>query len=299
MSSRKEPCQVSVNAAMKHALIFSICHAAIAARLLAAEPQNPSPMVEHTRAHPRLQEEHPEGRREQLEAGTLFIPAVMAGQKETALLVFMHGGAWIPEVAAAKHRMAALVIQRGDGYQALFEKEDALPALMKEASDKSGLHWSSITVGGWSAGCQGIRAMLRSPAAVKLIDRVVMIDGIHTSYIGGKPGPLESKIDIEALQHIAAFARAASTGRKRLLITHSEIFPGTFASTTETADWLLRELGVPRRATLAWGPMKTQQLSEAKRGGFHLAGFAGNSAPDHVDQLHALPDWLEWLKQKP
>ena len=30
---------------------------------------------------------------------------------------------------------------------------------------------------------------------------------------------------------------------KRVIITHSEIFPGTFASTTETADYLLAQLG--------------------------------------------------------
>src|SRR5215813_8873967 len=38
----------------------------------AQQSQNPSPMVEHTRAHPRLKEETPPGRREKLELGTLF-----------------------------------------------------------------------------------------------------------------------------------------------------------------------------------------------------------------------------------
>ena len=89
-------------------------------------------------------------------------------------------------------------------------------------------------------------------------------------------------------------ARDAIAGKKRAIVTHSEIFPGTFASTTETADWLLRELGVPRRAMLEWGPMKTQILSEASDGAFRLVGFAGNSAPDHVDQLHSLPELLRW-----
>lgn len=266
--------------------------------LSAAEPQNPSPMVEHTREHPRLKEEHPAGKREKLDAGTLFIPQGIAGKKEARLLIFMHGGTWIPEVAAAKHSMAALVIQRGDGYKAPFEKEGAFESLLTTLTEKTGMNWTQITVGGWSAGCQGIRAMLRHESAVKRIDRVLMIDGIHTSYTDGKPGPLESKIDTEALEPIAAFAREAIADRKRMLITHSEIFPGTFASTTETADWLLRELGVKRRAILEWGPMKTQQLSEATSGSFCLFGFAGNSAPDHVDQLHALSDWLEWLKRQ-
>jgi hypothetical protein len=35
-----------------------------------------------------------------------------------------------------------------------------------------------------------------------------------------------------------------------------------------------------------------QQLSEVHRGGFHVLGFAGNSAADHVDHLHALGEWL-------
>jgi hypothetical protein len=80
-----------------------------------------------------------------------------------------------------------------------------------------------------------------------------------------------------------------------VLITHSEIFPGTYASTTETADYLLKELGVTRRAVVKWGPMGTQELSEARQGKFLLIGFAGNSAPDHVDQLHSLPQFLKWL----
>lgn len=270
---------------------------AVALASQAAEPQNPSPMVEHTREHPRLKEEHPLGKREKLDAGTLFVPQAIAERKEATLLIFMHGGNWIPEAAAAKHGMAALVIQRGDGYKALFEKADAFESLVNSAAAKSGMKWTRITVGGWSAGCQGIRAMLRHESAWKRIDRVVMIDGMHTSYTDGKPGPLESKIDTEVLKPIANFAREAMAGRKEMLITHSEIFPGTFASTTETADWLLRELRVKRRSILEWGPMKTQMLSEAKSGSFHLLGLAGNSAPDHVDQLHALPEWLEALIQ--
>jgi hypothetical protein len=278
-------------------VIFSLACIAIGfASTIGAEPQNPSPMVEHTREHPRLKEDRPEGRREKLGAGTLFIPAALTGKTEAPLLLFMHGGAWIPEVAAAKRRMAAIVIQRSDGYRAMFEKDDALSAILAEAAEMSGMKWNEITVGGWSAGCSGIRQMLRSTAAVQRVDRVLMIDGIHTSYTDGKPGPLESKIDSEALKPILAYAREAIAGRKRLVITHSEIFPGTFASTTETADWLLKELGVKRQAILEWGPLKTQLLSDAHSGAFRLVGFAGNSAPDHVDQLHALPDLLDWLE---
>ena len=42
--------------------------------------------------------------------------------------------------------------------------------------------------------------------------------------------------------------------------------------------------------------MGMQQLSQARAGQFLLVGYAGNSAPDHVDQLHNLPVFLKWLR---
>jgi hypothetical protein len=42
--------------------------------------------------------------------------------------------------------------------------------------------------------------------------------------------------------------------------------------------------------------MGMQQLSEASHGKFLVLGFAGDSAPDHVDQLNSLPVWLKWLR---
>ena len=86
-------------------------------------------------------------------------------------------------------------------------------------------------------------------------------------------------------------------GNKRLIITHSEIFPGTFASTTETADWLLHEWELKPHPVARFGPMGTQMLSRVSTGGLTVIGFAGNSAPDHVDQLHSLPEYLRWLQK--
>jgi hypothetical protein len=114
--------------------------------------------------------------------------------------------------------------------------------------------------------------------------------------IGDKPGPLQSQLETENLQIFLQLARDAIAGKKQVVITHSEIFPGTYASTTETADYLLAQLGLTRRAVVKWGPRQTQQLSEARRGRFLVVGYAGNSAPDHVDQLHSLPEYLKWLK---
>ena len=259
--------------------------------------QNPSPMVEHTRAHPRLKEEHPPGRREKLELGALYLPA----GRPRAILFFFHGGTWLPEVAAARHKVAVVTVQAGAGsgtYARLFEDPRRWPKLLAEAEAKAGAPFARVVLGGWSAGCGAVRQILRAPESYARAGGILCIDGIHSDYVDGKPGPLESKIGVESLAIWEQAARDAMAGRKRVLITHSEIFPGTFASTTETADYLLRQLGLPRRPVLKWGPMGLQQLGEAKSGSFLTMGFAGNSAPDHVDQLHALPSWVEWILRR-
>lgn len=267
--------------------------------MLGQQSQNPSPMVEHTRAHPRLKEDLPPGRREKLELGTLFLPARLKLKATTPLLIHFHGGTWLPEVAAARFRTAVISIQVGAGsgvYARAFGDPQRFNKLLQEAETKAGVKFSLVTLSGWSAGYGAIREILKLPDNYERVERVLLIDGLHAGYVSGKPGPQESQLETEGLQIFLQFARDAVAGKKRLLITHSEIFPGTFASTTETADWLLRQLGLKRKAVLRWGPMQTQQLSEAKQGRFHLVGFAGNSAPDHVDQLHSLPEYLRWLK---
>ena len=265
----------------------------------AQQAQNPSPMVEHTRAHPRLVEARPPGRREELALGTLFVPQRLvpkAGAKKTLpLLVVFHGGSWVPEVAGESVGSVVVGVQMkagSSGYAAAVSLPERLPSLIEEAERKSGARLRPVTLAGWSAGCGAIRELLRHPEAVARIDRVLAIDGIHTDYVDGRPGPAESRLETGKLEPWLAFAREAVAGRKRLLVVHTEIFPGTFASTTETADWLLGELGLKRGRVARWGPMGTVVLSDTRAGRFRMLGIAGNSAPDHVDLLHALPDLL-------
>jgi hypothetical protein len=255
-------------------------------------------MVEHTRAHPRLAEQPaPVGRREPLEVGNLFLPTGL--RNGAPILFFFHGDPWVAEIAAAQNKTALVSAQVGNGsgvYTRLFEDPQRFLRLLAEAEAKSGTKFGRVIIGGWSAGCGAVRQVIKTPASYQRVNAVLVIDGIHDDYVGGQPGPLESQLDPPNLDVWMPLLRDAVAGRKSLIITHSEIFPGTYASTTETADALLKTLGVPRRAVLRWGPMGLQQLSEAKAGRFLLMGFAGNSAPDHVDQLHSLPVFLKWLR---
>ena len=277
-----------------------------------AAAQNPSPMSESTRAHERLVQRAllgtvrtfagPDGKPVEL-----YIPANMSGQRTFPLVIHFHGAAWVAHRAAEDfgHHTVCAVLNLGTGsgvYDRAFRMPGALDSLVANITREVGLVTNTtaaverMTLTGWSAGHGAIRAILRQPNGLAAIYGVMLIDGMHTSYIPeGTPLAAGGTIDSTNLTALTAFARAATHGDKRMLVTHSEIFPGTFVSTTETADWMLQSLGLARQRVLKWGPRGLQQLSEVRREQFELMGFAGNSAPDHVDQYHAMPELLKRL----
>ena len=150
----------------------------------------------------------------------------------------------------------------------------------------------------FSAGYGAVRALLRAEPTVASLDGVILLDGLHTDYVPARiPLAEGGRLETTRLDPFLKLARAAIQGTRRFLISHSEIFPGTYASTTETADYLLQRLALTRTPVPKWGPGGMQQLGEVRRGRFIVLGFAGNTAPDHVDHLHALPHFLEMLSK--
>ena len=279
-----------------------------------AAAQNPSPMVEATRAHERLTQKDLGGTTRSFAGPSgkpveVWIPDEVKARDGFDLVVHFHGVAWLPEQAVARQRNAvAAVVNLGVGsssYDRAFADAATFDSLIantiRDVSATAG-HAERIgrlTLVGYSAGHGAVRAILREPRHFQRVDAVLLLDGMHTSYVPeGTVLERGGALDTTNLVAFASFARAAVRGEKRFLVTHSEIFPGTFASTTETADWLLRALGLRRAPVLRWGPRGMQQLSEVRSGRFELLGFAGNTAPDHVDQLQAMPEMLARLFER-
>ncbi len=281
---------------------FSLLGAVFAQSTPPPAPQNPSPMVENTRAHRRVPKTELPGQRYQLSLGTLFIPAGTKLRGRVPLVVHFHGAAWLAEYSAerARKHTAVLAVNLGAGsgvYAQAFRDparfRELLTEAAKAASPAQSIEFGPVILSGFSAGYGAVREVIRQRDNWPLVDGIVLEDGIHTSYVpDGKPGPL----DPAPLEPFLTFAREAVAGRKRMVITHSEIFPGTFASTTECTDFLLKQLGLQRRAVLKWGPGGMQQTSEVRAGRFHLLGFAGNSAPDHIDHFHGMAEWLKLVR---
>lgn len=247
-------------------------------------PQNPSPTVDLTRVHERVQ--RVEVTSTKIE-GVLARPVDVAGDGDD-LLIHFHGASWLP-MQSVKDRTVA-VVNLGSGssvYRLAFTDPEVFTKLLRSFNRP----FRHVYLSGFSAGYGAIRSILREHADE--IDGVLLLDGFHASYVPeGKPGPLDPA-NVEAF---VAYARRAVTGEKVFVITHSEIFPGTFASTTECTDYLIAQLGLKRTPVLKWGPGGMQQLSEVRAGRLTILGFAGNSGPDHIDHLHGMGSFVELLR---
>ncbi|MGH9384279.1 MAG: hypothetical protein ACRD2N_08360 [Vicinamibacterales bacterium] len=272
--------------------------------------QNPSPMSDTTRPHPRLAEGRAPGKRLTLPLGELFLSDRFQVRDQAPLLVHFHGAAWLIEQHVAKSAPSAalLTINLGAGssrYAAPFSDPARFRMLLDEAATGVGMItgrrpvWSSITLTSFSAGYGAVRAILQVSDNFALVDNLLLADSLHSSYLiegdVAAPRAADLPLDAEGIGAFVSFAADAVANRKRCWITHSEVYPGTYASTTETANAVLSSLKLERRPVLQHGPIGMQQLSTARAGSFTLAGFAGNSAPDHLDHLYAIGDWLrEW-----
>jgi hypothetical protein len=268
--------------------------------------QNPSPMTETTRPHTRIEKTEAAGRRitlQSLKGATAFTTGKFKGNRPVPLILHFHGAPWLIEHHVARHAPSSLLItvQLGAGssaYGTPFTDAGLFARLIAEAGKEVGVErgWSSITLTGFSAGYGAVRAILRDPENYKLVNNVLLLDGIHASYLPEQKVLADGgSVAAGDLDSFVTFAKDAATGNKTFVLTHSEIFPGTFASTTECVDHLLRELGTRRRPDLREGPMGMQQLSSVRRGKLYVFGYAGNSAPDHIDHLHAMPFWFRYL----
>jgi len=266
-------------------------------------------MVEETRAHGRIEPRPLSTRRVALSGilarpVELHLPPTLSLERPLSLHVHFLGPDYIAVAAglAADSGMAVAVVNLSPGtaaYELPFRGTNAWARLLSEvtaaASAAAGgpVVLGSVYLSAFSAGNGAVRAILADSGRAQGVRGVLILDGIHTGYIPPRRVAAEGGVlDSTNLQVHVAYAQRAMRGEVRFVVTHSEVFPGTFASTTETANWLVRVLGLRRTPVIAWGPNGMQQTSEVRAGRFEVLGFAGNSAPDHLDHLHALPAWL-------
>ena len=289
--------------------LFVLANAQDSVRVVRA--QNPSPMVENTRSHTRIRPATYDGYRDTLvgvlpRTVDLYVPARHRDRTDLLLFLNFHTAAYVTHHAAESSGvdLIGVTINLGGGSSAYgnpFADSTVFPRLLN-AIDSVLRHlkaaWNRVALAGFSAGYGAVRKILSQPENRPRVDAALLLDGIHASYIPERTPLAEGgRIDSTNLEAFESFARETMgpSSTTRFMITHSEVFPGTFASTTESTDWLINQLGLKRTPVLKWGPLGMQQVSEVKAGQFEIRGFAGNSGIDHGDHLHAVGEFMRDL----
>lgn len=230
-----------------------------------------------------------------LSMGTLHVPPGLPQPgKPLDFVIHMHGGHGIPfkEMPLDK---AVITMQKpglSSGYVPITAARGTLDRWLAEASARlPGARPGRVALSSFSGGFSGVRNLLKDPAALERIDTVVLLDGLHTGYS-------RDRLPTDAgMEPFRAFARLAAAGQKTFVVTHTAIVPPDYASTTETADDLIRAVGASRSPYA--GPTSPDGItpsSEAHAGNLHVYGFEGGDAAAHVRALrHGRQVWQDWI----
>lgn len=239
--------------------------------------------------------------------GQMLVPRRGAVNKRGEFDVVFHFHGHEPArkewVRVMKHSVfVGITLGVGSGpYEKAFREPGAFEKLLRsveeELSKRSGRLARARRIGlsAWSAGYGAVQEILRRPPWKNRVDAVVLLDGLHAGYVG-------EGLNEKQLEPFVHFARRAAQKRALMLVSHSSIVPPGYASTTETANFLIHSLGGrPTRArSRASDPMGLELLARFDRGGFHVRGYAGAAELDHCAHLglyrdilavHVLPRW--------
>ena len=152
----------------------------------------------------------------------------------------------------------------------------------------------NIALSSWSAGYGAVAQALAqfderdSPAPNSPpIGAVILLDSLHASYADGAghiaPGQLSSFVEA---------ARAASLGGPLFFLTHTDVRTEGYASTSETASFLLAQLKITPMPVEPDpdSPIRLTRLAESGR--LFVRGYGGFGKEDHCAQLRLLPSIL-------
>lgn len=211
-----------------------------------------------------------------------------------SLLVHFHGAPETVQAALARSDVkSVLAVVNFPGLSSAYSQPFAadaelFPQILQRAaaavaeSDSGGdAAWGRISVSSFSAGYGAVREILKTPAHFDRIDSICAVDSIYAGLRQKEPTRL---VNEEQMSGFLRFATLAVDNQKTFVISHSAQ-PTPYASTTETADYLLRSLNVARRPNTSLQIGKMRQVSQASRGRFLVLGFAGESGPDHLQHL--------------
>jgi hypothetical protein len=250
------------------------------------------------------------GRRADLgiEGASLFVPEGYKPAPDAAVdvVLHLHGATSVVEPALVESRWPSAVLiafnRKGLSrvYAEPFSDRTLFPRLLDAArSALKRMHVADdprigrVVVSSFSAGFGGVRAMLKDAEHFARIDGLVMADSIYCGYAGN---PKDRRVDPALMDGFRRFAVEAAAGRKTFLLTHSALIPDGYASTAETADFLIDAVGGKADPVKVDCGNGWTQIRAFAKGRFVVLGFAGTEGADHMSHLRQIGKlWKRYL----
>ncbi len=189
----------------------------------------------------------------------------------------------------------------------LFQKllDEALVELRRQYGFAEQSEWGKLAVSSFSAGFGAVREILKTPKYFDRIDAIFLVDSLYSGYVGDGTGKIqEGVVHPGLMKDFLRYARESAKGNKVMIVTHCDGPTPGYASTRETADYLLKELELePKSVDLLVGeidsaksqPREFRLYRMAQRNGFSLFGTPGDNVADHVEHLRHMSYWLPML----
>lgn len=243
-------------------------------------------------------DDRPAGMRSDLTVGKLFVPTGYAATDgRVHLIVHLHGAASVCERELKRSGVEAVLVNvtlngLSGVYTTKFKEPETFLTLLRETTERlrelqvaDDPQIDRLTVTSFSAGFGGVRELLKSDDIFRRIDTLVMADSIYAGYAAGAASKL---VEPKHMEGFLRFAREAADGKKTLVISHCQLQPEGYASTAETAEYLLSELSLKREGVDEVWAEEWRCTSRCQRKGFRVFGFAGDTGKDHMRHLQNL-----------
>ena len=228
----------------------------------------------------------------------LFIPDYYQAPSDGMfdLIFHLHGASWAAEDEVYKAKANAILFnihlaELSSIYKNYFLDYANFPKILddiidilKEEGIISNPKISNLIITSFSAGYGGVREILKHNAYYDIIDAIALADGLHCDS--------DSATKAIQMKDFLSYANDAKAKKKIMLLTHSSILTNGYDNTTQTANYLINGIGSIRIAYSAVDEIGIQ-YSKCDTGHFHLKGYYGDAANDHLKHLYAMNKMLE------
>ena len=240
-----------------------------------------------------------------LTTGRLFIPNTGTIRPQAPdLILHLHGAPGTVEKNIRQPHPDAIHVNitlpgLSSVYKKHFQDPSVFPSLLQETKvilSKEGYGttptFRRIILMSFSAGFGGVRELLKQAENVEQIDAIIMADSIYAGFVGETE---DRKVNPSHMEPFLSFAKQAVTGKKQMIISHTQLFTPEYASTKETAAWLIDGLSGKRIQERKEHPGGMVEWSHFQKGRFHVLEFEGETGEDHMKHLRHIDLFLQMV----